>query len=37
MKVRLGFDTTMLNVSWLARRLASVGVVKRVSLVLAKL
>jgi hypothetical protein len=25
-KVRLGFDTSMLNVSWLVRRLASVGV-----------
>jgi hypothetical protein len=31
MKVRLDFDTTMLNVSWLVRRLASVGGVKRVS------
>jgi hypothetical protein len=33
----LGLDTTMLNVSWLARRIASVGDVKRVPLVLAKL
>jgi hypothetical protein len=27
-KVRLGFDTTMLNVSWLVRSLASVGVLR---------
>jgi hypothetical protein len=31
LKVRLGFDTSMLNVSWLVRRLASVGGVKRAS------
>jgi hypothetical protein len=30
-KVRLGFDTSMLNVSWLVRRLASAGGVKTVS------
>jgi hypothetical protein len=35
--VRLVFDTTMLNVSWLVRRFASVGGVTRVPLMLAKL
>jgi hypothetical protein len=37
MKVRLSFATTMLNVSWLVRRLASVWGVKRVSSKLAGL
>jgi hypothetical protein len=37
MRVRLGFDTSMINVSWLVRRLASVGGVKRVSSMLEKL
>jgi hypothetical protein len=36
-KIRLGFDTCMLHVRWLVRRLASVGGVKRVSTMLAKL
>jgi hypothetical protein len=27
-EVRLGFDTSMLNVSWLVRRLASVGMLR---------
>jgi hypothetical protein len=37
LKDRLGFDTCMLHVSWLVRRLASVGSVKRVPSMLAKL
>jgi hypothetical protein len=36
-KVRLGFDTSMLYVSWLVRRLARVGGVERVPSMLAKL
>jgi hypothetical protein len=37
MRVRLGFDTTILLVSRLVRRLAGAGGVKRVSSMLAKL
>jgi hypothetical protein len=36
-KVRPGFDTCMLHVIWLVRRWASVGRVKRVSSMLAKM
>jgi hypothetical protein len=36
-KLGLGLDTSMLNVSWLVRRLVSVGMFKRVSLMLGTL